>query len=246
MDIIRRCTSLQIYLTLSKLIHGNTSVDRISLLGTFLYTITISHIFIGIVFSFLSPEFYYIYTNEDGYIEYFTAFTLLATSVLCFYRASSLINKLPRLFFYFAATIFFLGFGEEISWGQRIIGFSTPEDLKQINAQKEFNFHNIHVDGTNFNKLIFGKVLYTCVFIYFLGLPLLYRYKAWFRSLVSKIGLPIPTAIQSLMYFVSFFSILLIREGEKWELQEFALASFVFFTFLFSAKKYSTPKATQI
>ena len=237
---------MQIYFSLSKLDSGNAAIDRLTLLGTSLYTISISHIFIGIVLSFLNPEFYYIYTQEDGYIEYITAFILLATSVLCFCRASFVGHKLHRLFFYSAAAIFFLGFGEEISWGQRIIGFSTPDDLEQINAQKEFNFHNIHVDGINLNKLIFGKVLYTCVFIYFLGLPILYHYKAWFRSLVNKTGLPLPTTIQSLMYFASFFSILLIREGEKWELQEFALASFVFFAFLLPNKKHSTQKSGQV
>jgi hypothetical protein len=32
---------------------------------------------------------------------------------------------------------------EEISWGQRIIGFETPETLVRINTQDEFNVHNI-------------------------------------------------------------------------------------------------------
>ncbi|GAB3201547.1 hypothetical protein ABID22_001455 [Pontibacter aydingkolensis] len=245
MDTIRKFTPLSIYFALSKLKAENAPVDRVALLGTFLYTFTFAHIFIGIVFSFLNPELYYSYTEEDSYIEYFTAFILLATAVLCFYKAFSTSSKLPKLFLYSAAIVFFLGFGEEISWGQRIIGFETPDDLEQINAQKEFNFHNIHVDGVNLNKLIFGKVLYTCVFIYFLAFPILYRYKAWFKNLVDKVRLPIPTAIQSLIYFVSFFSILLIREGEKWELQEFALASFVFFAFLLPFNKYQESRSKQ-
>ncbi len=33
--------------------------------------------------------------------------------------------------------------GEEISWGQRIVGFSTPDFLINLNSQKEFNLHNI-------------------------------------------------------------------------------------------------------
>lgn len=35
--------------------------------------------------------------------------------------------------------------GEEISWGQRIFGFGTPEGLREINTQDEFNFHNLEV-----------------------------------------------------------------------------------------------------
>ncbi len=35
--------------------------------------------------------------------------------------------------------------GEEISWGQRVIGLSTPEELAEINHQAEMNVHNINV-----------------------------------------------------------------------------------------------------
>jgi hypothetical protein len=38
--------------------------------------------------------------------------------------------------------------GEEISWGQRIFGITTPDVLGAINAQGEFNLHNIEaLDG---------------------------------------------------------------------------------------------------
>ena len=33
--------------------------------------------------------------------------------------------------------------GEEISWGQRIFGFATPDLLMTLNEQKEFTVHNI-------------------------------------------------------------------------------------------------------
>lgn len=47
-----------------------------------------------------------------------------------------------------------LGFGglflliamEEISWGQRVIGFATPEAMAEANWQDEFNFHNLQTD----------------------------------------------------------------------------------------------------
>jgi len=35
---------------------------------------------------------------------------------------------------------------EEISWGQRLFGFATPETLAEMNWQGEFNFHNIQTD----------------------------------------------------------------------------------------------------
>ena len=39
--------------------------------------------------------------------------------------------------------LFLFGAGEEISWGQRILGFQTPEPLSQVNRQEEFNLHNL-------------------------------------------------------------------------------------------------------
>lgn len=33
--------------------------------------------------------------------------------------------------------------GEEISWGQRIIGFESPEYFRENNDQQEFTFHNL-------------------------------------------------------------------------------------------------------
>ena len=35
---------------------------------------------------------------------------------------------------------------EEISWGQRLFGFATPERLAEVNWQAEFNFHNVQTD----------------------------------------------------------------------------------------------------
>ncbi|RDV15114.1 hypothetical protein DXT99_10600 [Pontibacter diazotrophicus] len=237
MDTIKKLLPIDLYLMLTRVRNVNAPAGSAALLSTILYTFSFAHIFIGIVFYYLNTDLYFTYTEEDGYIEYFTAILILATSVLCFYKASFMEEKLPMLFFYALAVVFFLGFGEEISWGQRIFGFATPGDLGQINAQNEFNLHNIHLDGVNLNKLIFGKLLYTCVFIYFIGFPVFYRRKQQFRNLIDKFSFPVPTTTQSLIYFLAFFSILLIRDGEKWELQEFALASFLFFAFLFPANK---------
>jgi hypothetical protein len=41
------------------------------------------------------------------------------------------------------ALLMFAFFGEEISWGQRILGLRTPEWFAPMNRQKEINFHNI-------------------------------------------------------------------------------------------------------
>jgi hypothetical protein len=40
--------------------------------------------------------------------------------------------------------------GEEMSWGQRIFGWETPEQLKASNKQEETNLHNVYGVGAAF------------------------------------------------------------------------------------------------
>lgn len=243
MDLLRRLIPIHLYFPLSdsSLTHTTLS-DRTAGLSTFLYAFTLSHAFIGILFFYLNLDLYYLYSKEDGYIEYLTALFLLFTSILCLHKALQAEDRLPKMFLIAAASLLFFGFGEEISWAQRIIGFNTPENLDKINAQNEFNLHNIHLSGVNLNKLIFGKILYTGVFIYFLAFPVLYRHKKWFSGLVDKFNVPLPSALQSVLYMLCFFCTLLIRDGEMWEMQEFILASFIFTVFMKPGNKPALPQ----
>ena len=88
---------------------------------------------------------------EDHYFELVGAFSFLVTSILFFYGfilARRTLDKtwfslVKQLIYLGLAALFFFGAGEEISWGQRILGFETPETLSQINRQEEFNLHNL-------------------------------------------------------------------------------------------------------
>jgi H+/Cl- antiporter ClcA len=88
---------------------------------------------------------------EDHYFELIGALAFLATSILFFYcfiltrrtREKNWISLIRQAIFLGLAALFFFGAGEEISWGQRILGFETPESLSQVNRQEEFNLHNL-------------------------------------------------------------------------------------------------------
>jgi len=88
---------------------------------------------------------------EDHYFENVGAFSLFMTSLLFFYgfviARKSLDKSWPslvkKLVYLGLALLFFFGAGEEISWGQRIFGFKTPEPLAQVNKQDELNLHNL-------------------------------------------------------------------------------------------------------
>jgi hypothetical protein len=88
---------------------------------------------------------------EDHYFELVGASSLLATSILFCYGfilARKILDKswtslAKQLVYLGLAALFFFGAGEEISWGQRILGFETPQPLSQVNKQEEFNLHNL-------------------------------------------------------------------------------------------------------
>jgi hypothetical protein len=88
---------------------------------------------------------------EDHYFELVGASSLLVTSILFFYGfilARKTLDKswtslVKQLVYLGLAVLFFFGAGEEISWGQRILGFETPQALGQVNKQEEFNLHNL-------------------------------------------------------------------------------------------------------
>ncbi|MBK6508419.1 MAG: hypothetical protein IPG06_02510 [Haliea sp.] len=92
------------------------------------------------------PRLYLRVVKEDGLIEYLQALCFLSAAVIGFLTAYRL-SKTPHKFKFIVISLFSIGslliFGEEISWGQRIIGFSTPETISQINTQNEFTAHNL-------------------------------------------------------------------------------------------------------
>ena len=93
------------------------------------------------------------YAGEDGVSEWWSVTTYLASAVL----ATSIGSRLVRLGHLrigssnlVLAVAFIVGLLEEISWGQRLFGWSTPEAFAGINEQGETTIHNI----SNFDGVI--------------------------------------------------------------------------------------------
>jgi hypothetical protein len=84
--------------------------------------------------------------REDGPLEWLQFAAFLAASVFLVLATVRLVRRGDWL----AAVLIGLGAlgmfgiaGEEISWGQRLLGLETPESLAEINHQNEINLHNI-------------------------------------------------------------------------------------------------------
>ena len=87
--------------------------------------------------------------GEDGPLEMATAILFMDSGVLLFvaavfHRRQSADHRKGVASLLVGIAIVFLFFGlEEISWGQRLFGWSTPAVLEQINDQGELNVHNL-------------------------------------------------------------------------------------------------------
>lgn len=158
-------------------------------------------------------------TKEDGIYEYAGALLFLLTAVGFFilairpkyYTAYGNTKKYPeRKYFWLFALLFFFAFGEEISWGQRIFNFATPEAIKENNIQEEFNLHNLEifhgktVDGEDKTGLMalftMHRLFYLAFLTYLLFLPILYYLSAKFKSFIDKIKLPVPNILLGVLF----------------------------------------------
>jgi len=92
------------------------------------------------------PRLFLWLVDEDALLEWLQFIFLLPASLLFAWISTRLLRTGPRwlgmLYALLALGAFFLA-GEEISWGQRIFGWRTPEALEAVNAQHEISVHNI-------------------------------------------------------------------------------------------------------
>jgi hypothetical protein len=134
---------------------------------------------------------------EDGLFESAGAAALLAAAIAaCMaWRRDGTGNDFGffrtrhNVFFLLLAGLFFFGAAEEISWGQRLLGFATPDWLAAINTQGEANLHNLF-KGTSrrLNPAFFNSVFW---FLYFLAVPLGVRASRRLAARLDKINLPV-------------------------------------------------------
>jgi hypothetical protein len=113
---------------------------------------------VGIAFVGLStlpfPRLYGLLANEDGLVEWAQVVALIVVLAACVSLAIALWRvdrrSLAALYAVAAIGAMFV-IGEEISWGQRILGFATPESLEDVNNQGETNIHNVGIVLRIFN-----------------------------------------------------------------------------------------------
>lgn len=169
--------------------------------------------------SYISNDLLLELTEEDSLYENASAILFLLTAIAFFilaikpkYFGARLNNiKYPeRKYFWLLALLFFFAFGEEISWGQRIFNFETPEGIRENNIQEEFNLHNMKgFDGRNKDGEETGGIMalfamhrlfYLAFLTYLLFIPILYSINAKFKGFIDKIHLPVPNIMLGVLF----------------------------------------------
>ncbi len=167
-------------------------------------SIAVILLIIPFVLYYFFPVAYLHLIFEDSVGENVTAIGyLIAAAVMVFALVQ---NRNKSKIFTVLIALFFIFMGlEEISYGQRIFGFETPENMYLVNAQREFNFHNLSFVANLNIALTWAIILW--VFL----LPVLIRKNELIRNLVKQFDVPIVQSTVTPLFAVPMFFHIIIR-----------------------------------
>ncbi len=164
------------------------------------------------IYFFFDVEQIHSLGDEDKFFEWATAFSLLAAAVMFFLY----FLKLRNFFLILLSIVMFIGFGEEISWGQRVFNFSTPESIRVINEQKEISLHNIRLfqrsdHAGNFKtglaRLTEINFLFKIFTILFgIALPIMVFHLKFISRVARSIKIPVPPVSIGIFFFISWIT----------------------------------------
>ena len=130
---------------------------------------------------FLDPVRYVYLVAEDYWAEYAT-FVIWGIAFCSMVWALLKHRELRRPgFFLLALGAFFVAM-EEISWGQRVLGFQSSAFLVEHNRQGEVNLHNL-LDFPRSTIIAIGVLLWS------VGLPVLARSARWLHRWCDHLGI---------------------------------------------------------
>jgi hypothetical protein len=168
-------------------------------------------------------------TREDGPFEWAGAIAFLGASVVFFVeflstrgaaRGGRTLKSLALVGF---AVLFFGAFGEEISWGQRLLGIQPPAVFSEHNRQGEMNIHNLPMfhgkDESGARKS--GLALWLNVdrlftlfgLTWLLVLPLAAKTNARIASWLDRLGVPLAPPWVGLFFLVNYLVSKLLESG---------------------------------
>ena len=176
-----------------------------STVGVFGYLCLCLNVFFFSALLAVDPQTFKALCREDYWVENLTAVWFLLAGILLFVTARGERSFLRRCVYILGGMATVFAAGEEISWGQRLFGFATPDFLMPLNAQQEFNVHNIAGTAT-FNIIYRNGALILCMV----------TSAAFFCRKDRLFGIPLP----SILLMLGFLLILSYNSGVDY--REFA------------------------
>ena len=155
-------------------------------------------------------------SKEDGIFEYLGAAFFLLSAIIFFknffFKDENIdgffVYKQKNIFFLLLGILFLFVFFEEISWGQRLFGVSTPQFLQDVNLQKEINIHNLEImriEIPGMSRIIDLNMLFQIFWFTFCCLtPILYKYSNITRKFINKINLPVGPVIIGFLFIYNY------------------------------------------
>jgi hypothetical protein len=165
------------------------------------------------VYLYCSDEMIIKLNNENQFFEIGTAVLFFVNALLFFIS----FKREKNIFLLMLSILMFIGAAEELSWGQALLNYKTPENIKSINVQGEFNLHNIEIFNTNnFNKtykkglsrLLEINFLFR-IFIMTFGiiLPLAANHISKVKKMVLRYKIPVVTLSIGIFFFISWIAL---------------------------------------
>jgi hypothetical protein len=107
----------------------------------------------GVLAGLINKDLYKWFTREDGFAESLQVLFYSIALVLSIVILRRLWTRGQRgIALLYLGVCFGLLFliGEELSWGQRLVGWTTPGSFASVNKQEETNLHNVFGVGATF------------------------------------------------------------------------------------------------
>ena len=214
---------------------------KLSLLENWVLATILLILLIAFFLLYFNPASLDSYLGEDGIVEWLTVGGLLAGSLVCVSRF--LVFFKTKNWWFLVVTLglgllLFIAAGEEISWGQRILGIQSSEYFLKNNAQGETNIHNLVVNGVKINKLVFSTILIAVLAIYLVIIPLLYKTNKAVKNFMDNSGVPIARLYQIISFLVVFAISGLLKHDRNPELLECGAAALFFLIISFPVNKF--------
>ena len=158
-----------------------------------------------------SPLTFQALSREDYWVENLTAVWFLLAGLVLFVTALVERGIFFRCVYILGGMAMVFVAGEEISWGQRIIGFATPDFLMPLNEQGEFTVHNIA--NKSFDFIYLNSVMLLCMV----------TSAAFFCRKDRLIGIPLPSILLmlGLLMIISYEPAANLREIQGSNFREY-------------------------